>query len=376
MDISLAAVGINALVKPVLEFAISNNNKLDNLGKELMNNALSLFLKKGEGKLTDYYNDIGFRIHKSIKETTEQLHLKTDAADRMEADLAELLESVSDMHLSDPRALSNKENLYEALKMRYERGRSDLSDSEKAHFLSALNALCPILFDAICKSDTYIYELLWTEFSYVLQIQQGTNDISRKLDRVEKLLKEQHLKPETMEERFYHLWNGAQLADSNGSEDVAKKYEELLIFLNEQISKGMFDELCLILANPETDVENRIQWYKCVGDHRRLPLFYAQTLVRTANTNLEVLAKNQEENAGNRFQIRGWLDQAEGILRGGRANIVSDWPDGLCSQFCEKLEKEINIYKNIKLNNIPKYIASGQFDNCLYLIISKCVSRK
>lgn len=41
----------------------------------------------------------------------------------------------------------------------------------------------------------------------------------------------------------------------------------------------------------------------------------------------------------------------------------------------KKLEKEINIYKNIKLNNIPKYIASGQFDNCLYLIISKLNGR-
>ena len=37
----------------------------------------------------------------------------------------------------------------------------------------------------------------------------------------------------------------------------------------------------------------------------------------------------------------------------------------------KKLEKEIEIYKNIKLNNIPKYIASGQIDNYLYLIISK-----
>ena len=41
----------------------------------------------------------------------------------------------------------------------------------------------------------------------------------------------------------------------------------------------------------------------------------------------------------------------------------------------KKLEKEINIYKNIKLNNIPQYIASGQFDNCLYLIISKVNGR-
>jgi len=37
----------------------------------------------------------------------------------------------------------------------------------------------------------------------------------------------------------------------------------------------------------------------------------------------------------------------------------------------KKLEKEIEIYKNLKLNNIPKYIASGQIDNYLYLIISK-----
>ena len=41
----------------------------------------------------------------------------------------------------------------------------------------------------------------------------------------------------------------------------------------------------------------------------------------------------------------------------------------------KKLAKEVNIYKNIKLNNIPKYIASGQIDNCLYLIISKIKGR-
>lgn len=37
----------------------------------------------------------------------------------------------------------------------------------------------------------------------------------------------------------------------------------------------------------------------------------------------------------------------------------------------KKLEKEIDIYKNIKLTNIPKYITSGEIENCLYLIISK-----
>ena len=37
----------------------------------------------------------------------------------------------------------------------------------------------------------------------------------------------------------------------------------------------------------------------------------------------------------------------------------------------KKLKKEIDIYKNISLNNIPQYIASGEFNNYIYLIISK-----
>ncbi len=36
-----------------------------------------------------------------------------------------------------------------------------------------------------------------------------------------------------------------------------------------------------------------------------------------------------------------------------------------------KLEKEISIYKNIKINNIPNYISSGTINDYTYLIISK-----
>ena len=37
----------------------------------------------------------------------------------------------------------------------------------------------------------------------------------------------------------------------------------------------------------------------------------------------------------------------------------------------KKLSKEISIYQNINLNNIPKYISSGEINGYLYLIISK-----
>lgn len=37
----------------------------------------------------------------------------------------------------------------------------------------------------------------------------------------------------------------------------------------------------------------------------------------------------------------------------------------------KKLKKEIDIYKNIKLKNIPRYISSGELEDTLYLIISK-----
>jgi predicted Ser/Thr protein kinase len=37
----------------------------------------------------------------------------------------------------------------------------------------------------------------------------------------------------------------------------------------------------------------------------------------------------------------------------------------------KKLKKEIDIYKNIELNNIPQYISSGEIEDTLYLIISK-----
>lgn len=41
----------------------------------------------------------------------------------------------------------------------------------------------------------------------------------------------------------------------------------------------------------------------------------------------------------------------------------------------KKLKKEIDIYKNVKLNNMPKYITSGEIDDYLYLIISKVSGR-
>lgn len=41
----------------------------------------------------------------------------------------------------------------------------------------------------------------------------------------------------------------------------------------------------------------------------------------------------------------------------------------------KKLAKEISIYKNIKLDNIPRYITSGHIDNYSYLIISKIEGR-
>lgn len=37
----------------------------------------------------------------------------------------------------------------------------------------------------------------------------------------------------------------------------------------------------------------------------------------------------------------------------------------------QQLEKEISVYKNIKLDNIPKYISSGEIEDYKYLIISK-----
>lgn len=37
----------------------------------------------------------------------------------------------------------------------------------------------------------------------------------------------------------------------------------------------------------------------------------------------------------------------------------------------KKLKKEIDIYKNIELTNIPQYISSGEIEDTLYLIISK-----
>lgn len=37
----------------------------------------------------------------------------------------------------------------------------------------------------------------------------------------------------------------------------------------------------------------------------------------------------------------------------------------------KKLKKEIDIYKNIELNNVPKYISSGEIQDIVYLIISK-----
>ena len=40
-----------------------------------------------------------------------------------------------------------------------------------------------------------------------------------------------------------------------------------------------------------------------------------------------------------------------------------------------KLKKEINIYKNIELSNIPQYISSGDKENSSYLIISKVIGK-
>ena len=37
----------------------------------------------------------------------------------------------------------------------------------------------------------------------------------------------------------------------------------------------------------------------------------------------------------------------------------------------KKLKKEIDIYRNINLENIPQYLASGEFNDATYLIISK-----
>ena len=41
----------------------------------------------------------------------------------------------------------------------------------------------------------------------------------------------------------------------------------------------------------------------------------------------------------------------------------------------KRLKKEINIYKNIELSNIPQYISSGEIEDTLYLIISKVMGK-
>ena len=204
-----------------------------------------------------------------------------------------------------------------------------MSDEENAVFSGVLYDLAPLLIREQAKLKGYAYELVLECFKHVLQIQAGTKDISLRLERMERLLEEESLQPELPVQTFYRLWGQSVKAEFGNPESRLEKHRDLLSFLDDRLTKEMFDELCLDLPETSGGAGPSLAQFMCVGNSSRRPLFYAQTLVwfakawterygaerPDADRSCKKLSRTVESR-----QIEKHLNQAEASIKTARAD--------------------------------------------------------
>ena len=241
---------LDVLVKSIFQFLISSNEELDGLTGTFLNNALSGGIEIGKEKIPAYLNSINRRVREEIRYSLER-HCRGEAErERIILEFTELLRTVSSMPLSERPAFFDRDSLHKSLMKLYEKNSSQVSDEENAVFSGVLYDLAPLLIREQAKLKGYAYELVLECFKHVLQIQAGTKDISLRLERMERLLEEERLQPELPVQTFYRLWGQSVKAEFGNPESRLEKHRNLLSFLDDRLTKEMFDELCLDL--PET----------------------------------------------------------------------------------------------------------------------------
>ncbi len=331
---------MKTLVKPAFQFLITNNEKLDDLSKGILNNAAAELTKTEAGRLTAWFNDFKRSLAEAVNRSLQEFCTDENETVRIIEELRDLLENVSETPLP-VTAFYNAETLFDALKKRYAENRSFTSDEENKNFCQVLWSIVPLLLKEKENDTSYVHELLWKCVKNLLQIQEDTKEIRRRFDEIGEEWKKERGKSELPEQEFYRLWQRSLQASQSWQEGELEMHLQLLVFLNQKINRGTFDDLCVALPDPAGGAVQPLEEFLCVGDHERLPLFYAQVLVWTAQ------AYSRRSGCGNqkiidRFLIQKRLEQAEEIIQGRREdNFVDSRMADRCKMFCDRLVSEI-----------------------------------
>lgn len=171
------------------------------------------------------------------------------------------------------------------------------------------------------------------------------NELREKLEENQRWTPEKADDEELSEQKFYRLWRQSQEAYYRVDDNEVLIHERLLIFLDEEITGGTFDELCVTLPGRVEGVDEPLPEFMCAGDHERLPLFYGQTLVWLAQACL------RRKGTANRrlldyYRTQNYIERAENIVKACCADAVIDFENAAeCETYCAGLNAEINKVK-------------------------------
>lgn len=335
---AILGLTMEALIKSIFRFLITNNKELGGLSKTVLDSVVSDLTREGGNRLSEWLNGFNFRMKRAVKDSLQSF--RKEEAERIEKDLEMLFRTVSAQPLSLPE-FYDEDTFFHALKKRYENMCSGVSETEMQNFCRVLRDITPLILKEKENDTGYVCELMQECLRNILSVRQGTEELMRRFDDLCKVWAEEREKPELPEQKFYRLWNQALQAGNNFDSKEAEAYEQILVFLNEKINAGTFDDLCLALPGPVEGINNPLPEFMCTGCSKRLPLFYAQAQIRLAQAYVNE-RKNEKRKVIDRHLALKRLEQAEQIVKVSRADnsIISNESER-CMLFCDRCVEAI-----------------------------------
>lgn len=329
-----------ALLESVLRFFIANRKEFDGFSKTFIDSMIPRLMSESGSRLSKWKEGFEHRINKAVDDSLKTSCVDENEYARIREELEALLNSVSGAALP-LESFRSEESLFQALKERYKERESLASDRENHNFYKVLRAVTPQLLKEKENDAGYMYELLQECLKIILQIQQGTEELMKQFDKLWEKWEAEREKPELPEQKFYRLWEKAWQANRYGSGKDTDACEQLLAFLNEQIDKGTFDDLCVSLPDQAAEGKEPIPEFMCIGESTRLPLFYAQVLVWLGGAYAK-REKNKNRMIIDRHLANKWLEQAEKIIEVCRADSsINEEEEKECRVFCNRCIDDI-----------------------------------
>lgn len=335
----LFSVG-KAVAESAFQFLIVNGGIFGTLGQSVLDQTVSGLIEKGENELSKWRGRFEYRFEQAVGDSLRILCADRDETAFIEKNLEILFTSVS----KNPLPLSafyDVEKLYMELKKRYEAVNGELSDEENKKFCQVLWGVTPVFLEAKKNAGSYIPELMQENHENILQIRQGTEQILQRIDELQNTGEDERVKPESSVQKFYRLWEQSRQASVEGGDHELDAHGQLLVFLNEEIQSGTFDDLCVALPDAEEVANAPLPEYMCAGSHDHLPLFYAQALVWNAQARANRPGDRKRKLLDSSF-VQKQIGQAENIIKVcGIDNGIDPNESGTGERFCRRLVYEI-----------------------------------